>query len=192
VSAPEGDPYEASVVIVSFNTRNVLRECCQSIERESCGLRIETFVDHFIARALQEVCRPDVIYIRVGASRGGRRRALQHRLLSLALESRILEDEVAQHLLGVWPARLTLRRFAEASLTIVPISMLVDWACDELWLAMQTNRKSAQATIRRRWQSANLFVKRRLRADIRSPSPNKITPIVAQVDQMIQGDRKRP
>src|SRR5271167_5201876 len=39
-----GDSVDISIVIVSFNTRNVLRECLQSIERESAGLRIETLV----------------------------------------------------------------------------------------------------------------------------------------------------
>ena len=35
---------EASVVIVSFNTRDVLRECLQSVELESAGLAIKTLV----------------------------------------------------------------------------------------------------------------------------------------------------
>src|SRR5271156_6500637 len=39
-----GDSVDISIVIVSFNTRNVLRECLQSIERESAGLRIEILV----------------------------------------------------------------------------------------------------------------------------------------------------
>jgi len=38
------DPVDVSIVIVSFNTRNVLRECLQSIERESGGLRVEILV----------------------------------------------------------------------------------------------------------------------------------------------------
>jgi GT2 family glycosyltransferase len=36
--------YEASVIIVSFNTRDILRECLASVERESDGIRIETLV----------------------------------------------------------------------------------------------------------------------------------------------------
>jgi GT2 family glycosyltransferase len=36
--------YEASVIIVSFNTRDILRECLASVERESDGLRVETLV----------------------------------------------------------------------------------------------------------------------------------------------------
>jgi GT2 family glycosyltransferase len=35
---------EASVIIVSFNTRDILRECLESVERESDGLRIEILV----------------------------------------------------------------------------------------------------------------------------------------------------
>lgn len=35
---------DVSVVIVSFNTREVLRECLQTLERESAGLTVETFV----------------------------------------------------------------------------------------------------------------------------------------------------
>ena len=41
VASPSPD---VSIVIVSFNTRNVLRECLQSIERESAGLSVETWV----------------------------------------------------------------------------------------------------------------------------------------------------
>jgi GT2 family glycosyltransferase len=40
----ENYSYEASVIIVSFNTKDVLRECLESVERESDGLRIETLV----------------------------------------------------------------------------------------------------------------------------------------------------
>lgn len=42
-SAVAGLP-DLSIVIVSFNTRNVLRECLQSIERESGELKVETWV----------------------------------------------------------------------------------------------------------------------------------------------------
>ncbi len=39
-----GDSVNISIVIVSFNTRDVLRECLQSIERESAGFRVEILV----------------------------------------------------------------------------------------------------------------------------------------------------
>jgi hypothetical protein len=39
-----GDAFDISIVIVSFNTRDVLRECMQSVERESAGLRIEVLI----------------------------------------------------------------------------------------------------------------------------------------------------
>jgi hypothetical protein len=39
--------FDISIVIVSFNTKEVLRECLQSVERETDGLRTEVFVvDH--------------------------------------------------------------------------------------------------------------------------------------------------
>ena len=38
------DTFDVSIVIVSFNTREVLRECLQSVERESAGLRVEVLV----------------------------------------------------------------------------------------------------------------------------------------------------
>jgi GT2 family glycosyltransferase len=37
-------PADISIVIVSFNTRDVLRECLQSVDRESTGLRVEVLV----------------------------------------------------------------------------------------------------------------------------------------------------
>ncbi len=40
----ENYPYEASVVVVSFNTKDILRECLESVERESNGLRIQILV----------------------------------------------------------------------------------------------------------------------------------------------------
>jgi GT2 family glycosyltransferase len=36
--------YEASVIIVSFNTKDILRECLESVERESDGLWVEILV----------------------------------------------------------------------------------------------------------------------------------------------------
>jgi len=38
------DTCDVSIVIVSFNTRDVLRECLESVERESAGLRVEVLV----------------------------------------------------------------------------------------------------------------------------------------------------
>jgi GT2 family glycosyltransferase len=40
----ENYSHDASVIIVSFNTKDILRECLESVERESDGLRIETLV----------------------------------------------------------------------------------------------------------------------------------------------------
>jgi GT2 family glycosyltransferase len=37
-------PYDASVVIVSFNTRDLLRECLGLVQREADGLRIEALI----------------------------------------------------------------------------------------------------------------------------------------------------
>src|SRR5271170_48150 len=39
-----GQTFDVSIVIVSFNTREVLRECLESVERESAGLRVEVLV----------------------------------------------------------------------------------------------------------------------------------------------------
>ncbi len=44
VSTPDDYLYDLSVVIVSFNTRNALRESLQSVDREVKGLRAEIFV----------------------------------------------------------------------------------------------------------------------------------------------------
>jgi GT2 family glycosyltransferase len=38
------EEYDASIIIVSFNTREILRECLQSIDREAVGLSIEVLV----------------------------------------------------------------------------------------------------------------------------------------------------
>lgn len=40
----ENSPYDASVVVVSFNTRDLLRECLELVQRETSGLRIEALV----------------------------------------------------------------------------------------------------------------------------------------------------
>jgi GT2 family glycosyltransferase len=39
-----GAPYDASIIIVSFNTREVLRECLDSVVRESAALRVQILV----------------------------------------------------------------------------------------------------------------------------------------------------
>ena len=36
--------YDVSIIIVSFNTKNVLRECLEAVERESKGLKVEVLV----------------------------------------------------------------------------------------------------------------------------------------------------
>jgi GT2 family glycosyltransferase len=41
---PPPRPCDVSVVIVSFNTREVLRECLESVARESAGLEVQTIV----------------------------------------------------------------------------------------------------------------------------------------------------
>ncbi|MBV8115904.1 MAG: glycosyltransferase [Silvibacterium sp.] len=41
---PSTGTFDVSIVIVSFNTREVLRECLQSVQRESAGLRVEVLV----------------------------------------------------------------------------------------------------------------------------------------------------
>jgi hypothetical protein len=44
MSESETYTFDVSIVIVSFNTREVLRDCLRSIERESEGLRVEVLV----------------------------------------------------------------------------------------------------------------------------------------------------
>jgi GT2 family glycosyltransferase len=44
LSSAENYSHDASVIIVSFNTKDILRECLEAVERESDGLRIETLV----------------------------------------------------------------------------------------------------------------------------------------------------
>jgi GT2 family glycosyltransferase len=41
---PSTGTFDVSIVIVSFNTCEVLRECLQSVQRESAGLRVEVLV----------------------------------------------------------------------------------------------------------------------------------------------------
>ena len=40
----EDRSYDASVVVVSFNTRELLRECLELVQREANGLRIEALI----------------------------------------------------------------------------------------------------------------------------------------------------
>jgi GT2 family glycosyltransferase len=44
VQTESSSAIEASIIIVSFNTRDVLRECLQSVEREAAGRNMETLV----------------------------------------------------------------------------------------------------------------------------------------------------
>ena len=44
MSTEDAYPFDVSLIIVSFNTREVLRESLQSVERERNGLRLEIFV----------------------------------------------------------------------------------------------------------------------------------------------------
>jgi GT2 family glycosyltransferase len=44
VQTEQGSEVDASIIIVSFNTRDVLRECLQSVARETAGLTTETIV----------------------------------------------------------------------------------------------------------------------------------------------------
>jgi GT2 family glycosyltransferase len=37
-------PYDVSVIVVSFNTREVLRDCLHALARESAGLRLQTII----------------------------------------------------------------------------------------------------------------------------------------------------
>lgn len=73
MNVPSARP-EASVVIVSFNTREVLRECLQTLEREAEGLRIETIVVDNVSRdqsaEMVEQDFPWVILRRSGANLG--------------------------------------------------------------------------------------------------------------------------
>ena len=73
MTAPAVRP-DATVVIVSFNTREVLRECLQTLQREAQGLHIETFVVDNISRdhsaEMVETDFPWVILRRSGANLG--------------------------------------------------------------------------------------------------------------------------
>ena len=40
----ENRSYDASVVVVSFNTRELLRECLELVQRETNGLRVEALI----------------------------------------------------------------------------------------------------------------------------------------------------
>ena len=57
---------DVSIIIVSFNTRDVLRECLQSIERESGGLRVEVLiVDNNSRDGSPQMVREEFPYVRV-------------------------------------------------------------------------------------------------------------------------------
>jgi GT2 family glycosyltransferase len=62
----ENYSHEASVIIVSFNTKDILRECLESVERESDGLRIETLVvDNHSSDGSPEMVEKEFPHVRV-------------------------------------------------------------------------------------------------------------------------------
>ena len=61
---------DVSIVIVSFNTREVLRECLESVERESAGLRVEVLVvDNNSSDGSPEMVERDFPVVRLFRSR---------------------------------------------------------------------------------------------------------------------------
>jgi len=61
-----GDAFDISIIIVSFNTRDVLRECLQSVERESAGLRVEVLiVDNHSSDGSPEMIESDFPRVRL-------------------------------------------------------------------------------------------------------------------------------
>ncbi|WP_117298130.1 glycosyltransferase family 2 protein [Paracidobacterium acidisoli] len=64
-ASPE-HPIDVSIVIVSFNTREVLRECLQSIEREAGGLSVEVLiVDNHSSDGSPEMVEKDYPSVRL-------------------------------------------------------------------------------------------------------------------------------
>jgi len=67
---PAVEPFDVSIVIVSFNTREVLRECLQSVERESAGLRVEALVvDNNSSDGSPEMIERDFPWVRLFQSK---------------------------------------------------------------------------------------------------------------------------
>jgi GT2 family glycosyltransferase len=67
---PSSDPSyskcDVSIVIVSFNTRDVLRECLQAVERESSGLDVEVLVvDNHSSDGSPEMIESDFPHVRL-------------------------------------------------------------------------------------------------------------------------------
>src|SRR5271156_3302413 len=57
---------DISILIVSFNTREVLRECLESIERESAGLNVEiSIVDNNSSDGSPEMIETDFPHVRL-------------------------------------------------------------------------------------------------------------------------------
>ncbi|MFT4111127.1 glycosyltransferase family 2 protein [Silvibacterium sp.] len=57
---------DVSILIVSFNTRNVLRECVESIEREAAGLRVEiSIVDNHSSDGSPEMIEQEFPHVRL-------------------------------------------------------------------------------------------------------------------------------
>jgi GT2 family glycosyltransferase len=67
-------PFDVSIVIVSLNTRDVLRECLESVRRKSVSLRVQTIVvDNNSRDGSQEMVErefPEVLLIRSQANLG--------------------------------------------------------------------------------------------------------------------------
>src|SRR5271168_1713614 len=62
-------PYDVSLIILSFNTREVLRESLQSVERERGDLRVEIFVvDNHSRDGSVEMVRAEFPQVQVLAS----------------------------------------------------------------------------------------------------------------------------
>jgi len=60
------DTFDVSIVIVSFNTRQVLRECLESVERESAGLKVEVLVvDNHSADGSPEMIKSEFPQVRL-------------------------------------------------------------------------------------------------------------------------------
>src|ERR1700756_725360 len=62
--------FDVSIVIVSFNTRDVLRECLESVERESAGVRVEVMVvDNHSSDGSPEMIEREFPWVRLFSSK---------------------------------------------------------------------------------------------------------------------------
>ena len=100
---------DVSIVIVSFNTLNVLRECLQSIERESDGLDVEIWVvdnnssdgspemiEQEFLRAHHVADRDERKFDPVGAARDGVERRRDRGALATAEDIRAHDEEAVR------------------------------------------------------------------------------------------------